>query len=66
VNIVLQLQVMTHPRLEICLAYLIALMMAGARTSETSANLYQTTDRNISEDIHLHTLRCEKLKFRLF
>jgi hypothetical protein len=34
---------------------LIALMMKGARTSETSANFYQTTRRNIPEDSHLLT-----------
>jgi hypothetical protein len=33
---------------------LIALMMEAARTSETSANFYQTTLRNNSENSHLH------------
>jgi hypothetical protein len=32
---------------------LIALMMEAASTSETSANLYQTTRRNNPEDSHL-------------
>jgi hypothetical protein len=33
---------------------LFALMMEAASTSETSVNSYQTTRRNIPEDIHLH------------
>jgi hypothetical protein len=37
----------------------IALMMEAVRTSETSANFYQTTRRNIPEDSHLHT-RCRE------
>jgi hypothetical protein len=39
-----------------------ALMMKAARTSETSANFYQTTSRNIPEDSHLHIRRRENLK----
>jgi hypothetical protein len=40
----------------------IALMMEAAGTSETSVNFYKTTRRNIPEDSHLHTRRCENLK----
>jgi hypothetical protein len=41
---------------------LFALMMQAVSTSETSANFYQTTRRNILEDSHLHTRRRENLK----
>jgi hypothetical protein len=41
---------------------MIALMMGGVSTSETSANFYQTTRRSIPEDSHLHTRRRENLK----
>jgi hypothetical protein len=41
----------------------VTLMMEAASTSETSENFYQTTRRNIPEDIYLHTRRSEKLKF---
>jgi hypothetical protein len=41
---------------------IIALMMDAANTSETSVNFYQTTRRNIPEDCHLHTRRCENVK----
>jgi hypothetical protein len=41
---------------------LIALQMEAVSTSETSVNFYQTTRRNIPEDSHLHTRRCENLK----
>jgi hypothetical protein len=44
---------------------LIALMMEAASTSETSANFYQTTRRNIPEDSYLHTRRRENLKSHL-
>jgi hypothetical protein len=40
----------------------IALMMEAVGTSETSANFYQTTQRNIPEDGNLHTRRRENLK----
>jgi hypothetical protein len=43
----------------------IALMMETANTSETSVNFYQTTRRNIPEDIHLRTRCRENLKFCL-
>jgi hypothetical protein len=39
-----------------------ALMMEAASTSEASVNYYQTTQRNIPEDSHLHTRRRENLK----
>jgi hypothetical protein len=42
-----------------------ALMMEAASTSETSINFHQTTRRNNTEDIHLHTRRSENLKSRL-
>jgi hypothetical protein len=29
---------------------------------ETSVNIYRVTRRNIPEDSHLHTYRCENLK----
>jgi hypothetical protein len=45
-----------------CLLALIALMIEAVRTSETTVNIYQTTLRNIPEDSHLHTRRCENLK----
>jgi hypothetical protein len=35
------------------------------QTSETSANLYQTTRRNIPENNHIHTRRRENLKSQL-
>jgi hypothetical protein len=38
---------------------LIALMMEAASTPETSANFYQTTRRNSSEDSHLNFLSCK-------
>jgi hypothetical protein len=37
----------------------------GSNTSETPANIYQTTRRNNSEDSHLHTRRRENLKSHL-
>jgi ATP/ADP translocase len=39
-----------------------ALMMEVVITSEKSVNLYQTTQRNIPENSHLHTRRQEKVK----
>jgi hypothetical protein len=39
-----------------------ALMMEAISTSETLANLYETTRRNIPEDSHLHTRHRENLK----
>jgi hypothetical protein len=39
----------------------IALMMEAVR-SEMSVNFYETTRRNITKDIHLHTRRVDKLK----
>jgi mannose/fructose-specific phosphotransferase system component IIA len=47
---------------EVLTALNITLMMEAASTSETSANFYQTTRRNIPEDSHLHTRRREQLK----
>jgi hypothetical protein len=44
----------------------IALLIEAASTSETSVNLYQTTQRNIPEDSRLHTRRRENLKSHLF
>jgi hypothetical protein len=41
---------------------IIALMMEAVSHSETSANFYQTTWRNIPEECHLHNRRCEDLK----
>jgi hypothetical protein len=43
----------------------IILMMKAVNTSETSVNLYQTTRRNIPEDIHLRNRRRENLKSQL-
>jgi hypothetical protein len=40
-------------------------MMEAERTSETSVKFYQTTQRNIPEDSHLHTRRSENLKSQL-
>jgi hypothetical protein len=40
----------------------IALMMEAVSTSETSVNFYQTTQRNIPEDSHLHTRHRKNLK----
>jgi hypothetical protein len=37
--------------------------MEEVSSSETSANIYQTTWRNIPEDSHLHTRRRENLKY---
>jgi hypothetical protein len=39
---------------EVIAAYIIALMMKAASTSETLVNFYQTTRLNIPEDSHLH------------
>jgi hypothetical protein len=43
-------------------ASIMALIMEAARTSETSVNFYQTTQRYNPEDSHLHTHRRENLK----
>jgi hypothetical protein len=40
-------------------------MLEAQSTSETSVNFYQTTQRNIPEDCHLPTRRCENLKYQL-
>jgi hypothetical protein len=47
------------------LGILIALMMEAASTSEMPVNFYQTTRRNIPEDIHLQTRRRENVKSHL-
>jgi uncharacterized protein (DUF305 family) len=39
-----------------------ALMMEAVSTSEMSDNSYEATQRNIPEDSHYHTRRCENLK----
>jgi hypothetical protein len=39
-----------------------ALMMEAVSTSEMSVSFYQTIRRNIPEDSHLYTRRCENLK----
>jgi hypothetical protein len=39
-----------------------ALMMEAVRTSETSVNIYLTTQQYIPEDSKLHTRRRENLK----
>jgi hypothetical protein len=44
---------------------LITLMMEAASTSETSVNFYQTTQRSIPEDSHLHAHSRQKLKSHL-
>jgi hypothetical protein len=36
--------------------------MVAASTSKTSVKFYQTTQRNIPEDSHIHALRRENLK----
>jgi hypothetical protein len=41
---------------------IIALMMEAVSTSETPVSFYETTRRNIPQDIHLHTRRRENLK----
>jgi hypothetical protein len=41
---------------------IIALMMEAASTSESSVNVYQTTQRYNPEDSHLRTHRRENLK----
>jgi hypothetical protein len=38
------------------------MMMKAVRSSSTSVNTYQTTRRNIPEEIHLHTRRRKNLK----
>jgi hypothetical protein len=40
-------------------------MMEAASTSETSVNIYQTTQRNIPEGSHIHTHRRENLQSHL-
>jgi hypothetical protein len=37
-------------------------MMEVVSTSETSVNFYETKQRNIPQDSHLHTRRRENLK----
>jgi hypothetical protein len=37
-------------------------MMKGARTSETSVNIYETTQRSIPEGCDLYTRRRKNLK----
>jgi hypothetical protein len=37
-------------------------MMEAVSSSETLVNLYQTKRRNIPEDSHIRTRRCENLK----
>jgi hypothetical protein len=49
----------------VCCLHQGTLMMEAASTSETSESFYQTTWRNIPEDSHLHTRRCEILKSHL-
>jgi hypothetical protein len=41
---------------------IIAVVMEAVSTSEASASFHETARRNIPEDIHLHTSRCENLK----
>jgi hypothetical protein len=48
--------------LEARAAFIIALMMEAARTSETSVDIKLRTRQYIPEDSELHTLRCENLK----
>jgi hypothetical protein len=43
----------------------IVLMMEAVSTSETSVTFYQTIQRNIPEDSHLHTRLRENLKSHL-
>jgi hypothetical protein len=43
-------------------ASIIAQMMEKVSFSETSVSIYQTTQCNIPEDSHLHTLHHENLK----
>jgi uncharacterized paraquat-inducible protein A len=40
---------------------LVTLMMEAVNTSEISANFYETSQRNIPEDCHLHTHHHENL-----
>jgi hypothetical protein len=47
---------------EVPIASIIRAMMKAVSTSETSANFYETTRRNIPEGGHLHTRRRENLK----
>jgi hypothetical protein len=42
---------------------IITLIMDAARTSETLVNVYQTTQRDLPEDSHLHIHCCENLQF---
>jgi hypothetical protein len=41
-------------------------MMEAVSISETSANFYQTSQRNIPEGCHLHTRRRENLEYHNF
>jgi RNA binding exosome subunit len=47
------------------LAALLKILMEAASTSETSVNIYETTQRKNSEDSHLHTRSRENLISRL-
>jgi hypothetical protein len=40
-----------------------AMTIEAASSCETSVNFYQTTQRNIPEDNHLHTRRRKDLKY---
>jgi hypothetical protein len=55
-----------HP---VFMAYILfapwAMMMEAARTSEMSANVYQTTRRNSPKDSNFHTRRRDNLKSHL-
>jgi hypothetical protein len=44
---------------------IITLMMEAVSSSETSVNIYQTTQCNIPEESHLHTNHSENLKSHL-
>jgi hypothetical protein len=41
-----------------------SLMMEVVSTTETSVNLYQITQRNITEDSPIQAGRCENLKYQ--
>jgi hypothetical protein len=49
-----------------CLLGCCDLMMEAVSASETSVSTYQTKQRNIPEDSHLHTRRRKNLKSHLF
>jgi hypothetical protein len=54
-------EVLTAASMKMAVSWVVALMMEAARTSETSANFYQTTRRNNPEYCYLLPNFCFEL-----